>query len=167
MTVRTLEAADWQEWRRMRRALWPHCSGAEHEAEMGTWAARPDATVLVCVRESGGLCAFAEVGGRPYADGCRTSPVAFLEGWYVDPDSRGAGLGRLLVEAAEAWARGQGFHELASDALLDNEQAQRAHQRLGFVEVERAVRYRKPLTDAKIATSIPRPPSLTGAPSAP
>jgi aminoglycoside 6'-N-acetyltransferase I len=156
MTVRTLEAADWQEWRRMRCALWPDCTGAEHEAAMGAWSVRPDAAVLVCVRASGGLCGFAEVGARPYADGCRTSPVAFLEGWYVDPDSRGAGIGRLLVEAVEAWARGQGFHELASDALLDNEQAQKAHRQLGFVEVERAVRYRKPLTDAEIWTSTPR-----------
>jgi aminoglycoside 6'-N-acetyltransferase I len=51
----------------------------------------------------------------------RTSPVAFLEGWYVDPDYRGARVGRRLVEAVEAWAREQGFSELASDALLDNE----------------------------------------------
>jgi hypothetical protein len=47
----------------------------------------------------------------------------------------------------EAWAHGQGLRELASDALLENEQRQRAHTRLGFEEVERAVRYRKALND--------------------
>lgn len=33
-----------------------------------------------------------------------------------------------------------------TDALLDNEGSHRAHERLGFIEVERAVRYRKPLS---------------------
>jgi len=73
--------------------------------------------------------------------------VAFLEGWYVDPDRRGSGVGRALVDAVEAWARGQGLQELGSDALLHNEASHRAHERLGFIEVERAVRYRKPLTE--------------------
>jgi len=136
----------------MRCTLWPDGTAVEHEAEMGVWLARPDATVVVCVRESGGLCGFAEAGARPYADGCRTSPVAFLEGWYVDLDCRGAGVGRRLVEAVEAWARERGLQELASDTLLDNEQGHIAHTRLGFVEVERAVRYRKPLDDGGIAT---------------
>ena len=71
--------------------------------------------------------------------------MAVLEGWYVDPDRRGTGIGRALVEAVEAWARDRHLQELASDALLGNEASQRAHERLGFVEVERAVRYRKAL----------------------
>jgi aminoglycoside 6'-N-acetyltransferase I len=129
----------------MRRALWPSLTEAEHEAEMAVWLARPDAAVIVGVRDGGGLCGFVEVATRPHADGCRTSPVAFLEGWYVDPDCRGKGVGRALVEAVEAWARERGLHELASDALLDNQGGQRAHERVGFVEVERAVRYRKVL----------------------
>jgi aminoglycoside 6'-N-acetyltransferase I len=145
-TVRVFQSADWPEWRRMRCALWPDHSAAEHEADMAGWLARSDAAVVVCSRASGALCGFAEAGSRPYADGCWTSPVAFLEGWYVDPDCRGSGVGRALVEAVEAWARERGFHELASDALLDNEGSHRAHERLGFIEVERAVRYRKRLS---------------------
>jgi aminoglycoside 6'-N-acetyltransferase I len=110
---------------------------------MRVWLARPDATVAVCLRASGGLCGFAEAATRPYADGCRTSPVAFLEGLYVDHDCRRSGLGRLLVRAVEAWARERGLSKLASDALLDNEGSHKAHERLGFLEVERAIRYRK------------------------
>ena len=86
----------------MRCALWPHHTAAEHEAEMRAWLTRSDTAVVVCVRQRGGLCGFAEVSARPYADGCRTSPVAFLEGWYVDPDFRGEGVGRALVETIEA-----------------------------------------------------------------
>jgi aminoglycoside 6'-N-acetyltransferase I len=147
MIVRMFQPADWQEWRRMRCALWPDQTAAEHEKEMRAWLERSDTGVVLCARASGGLCGFAEVGTRPYADGCHTSPVAFLEGWYVDPDMRRQRVGRALVEAVEVWAREFGLRELASDALLENTVSQKAHDRLGFIEVERAVRYRKALRD--------------------
>ncbi len=142
MTVRGLAEGERAEWLRMRRALWPEvAAGEEHEADQ--WLARPDATVLVWARPEGGLGGFAEVGLRSVADGCETSPVAYLEGWYVDPDLRRQGVGRALIEAAQAWAAAQGLTELASDTQLTNTAAQRAHERLGFREVERAVLYVK------------------------
>jgi aminoglycoside 6'-N-acetyltransferase I len=144
MTVRVLQRPDWGEWLRMRCVLWPDEPDA-HEAEMRQWLSRPDTAVFVAVRPGGGLGGFAEVGTRPYADGCLSSPVAFLEGWYVDPDLRGQGLGRQLVQAVEAWAQARALSELASDTLLENTRSQRAHERAGFIEVERAVRYRKQL----------------------
>lgn len=146
LQIRARQPSDDPEWLRMRRALWPEGDAATHAAEMVEWVARPDAVVLVAERAGGrGLAGFAEVATRPYADGCETSPVAYLEGWYVDPDARRHGVGRALVRAAEAWARERGLHELASDALLDNIISQQAHEALGFTEVERAVRYRKAL----------------------
>jgi aminoglycoside 6'-N-acetyltransferase I len=102
--------------------------------------------VLVATRPNGpGLCGFAEIGTRSVADSCGTSPVAYLEGWYVDPDMRLKGFGAALVSAAEAWARARGYREFASDAQLHNIDSQRAHVALGFTEVERAVLYRKVL----------------------
>lgn len=128
----------------MRRALWPHDTEEAHQIEMAAWLARSDAVVLVADRVDGqGLAGFAEVGTRLYADGCDTSPVAYLEGWYVDRDVRRQGIGAALVRAAEAWTQERGYCELASDALLDAIDSQRAHESLGFIEVERAVRYRK------------------------
>ncbi|MDQ2665075.1 MAG: GNAT family N-acetyltransferase [Gemmatimonadota bacterium] len=97
------------------------------------------------------LAGCAEIGGRSYADGCATSPVAYLEGWYVDPDVRRAGVGAALGRTAVAWARRHSFTELASDALLDNVLSQRAHEAIGFEDVERSVKYRTDLgseTDA-------------------
>lgn len=125
----------------MRQALWPD----QTSADMDEWLARPDAAVLVAERPGGGLGGFAEVGERSIAQGCSTSPVAYLEGWYVDPDLRGQQVGAGLLQAIEAWARRAGYRELASDTTLANEASQRAHQALGFIEVERAVQYRKPL----------------------
>jgi aminoglycoside 6'-N-acetyltransferase I len=143
--VRAYRPADHGEWLRMRRALFPDIPAEHEEADAAEWLARPDATVLVAARPDGRLAGFAEVGERPYADGCDTSPVAYLEGWWVDADVRRTGVGAALVRAAEEWARARGRAELASDALLDNEASHRAHGALGFEEVERSVKYRKAL----------------------
>lgn len=144
MMTRSLEAKDVAAWLNMRRALWPDSDPADAEA----WRARPDAATFVAVTDGPAgavLAGFAEAGERPYADGCDSSPVAFLEGWYVEPQYRHQGVGRLLVQAVEAWALARGLSELASDSLLEETAAQAAHQAVGFQEVERAVRYRKPL----------------------
>ena len=131
----------------MRRALYPSLAPDEEAPDAAAWLARSDAAVIVAARAGGaGLAGFVEVGARDYADGCATSPVAYLEGWYVDPDVRRSGVGAALVRAAEAWARSRGYAELASDALLDNVTSQQAHAALGFAEVERSVKYRKALT---------------------
>jgi aminoglycoside 6'-N-acetyltransferase I len=141
MVIRPYVPTDYAEWRRMRTALWPD----QTEADMSAWLVRPDAVVLVAVKPPSGLAGFAEVGARPFVDGCESSPVAYLEGWYVDADQREQGIGAALIHAVEDWARAQGYRELASDTELDNLISQRAHERLGFSEVERAVRYRNEL----------------------
>jgi aminoglycoside 6'-N-acetyltransferase I len=146
MHIRAYRSTDFPEWLRMRRALWPEIAREDEEADAAAWLARPDAIVLVAARPGDtGLAGFAELGTRPYADGCDTSPVAYLEGWYVDADVRRRGVGGALVRAGEAWARERGCRELASDALLENIVSQTAHEALGFAEVERAVHYRKDL----------------------
>jgi aminoglycoside 6'-N-acetyltransferase I len=68
-----------------------------------------------------------------------------VEGWYVNGEFRGRGVGRDLMRAAEDWARAQGCREMASDTWIDNEVSQRAHEALGFEVVDRCVNYRKNL----------------------
>lgn len=132
-------------WGAFRRALWSDLDDAKsaHECE-GILA---DESCAVFIAERGGVpIGFIEARLRQYADGCDTSPVGFIEGWYVRPESRRAGIGGLLVAAAEDWARAKGCSEMASDALLENSVSHRAHERLGYVEVETRVAFRKDLS---------------------
>ena len=133
--VRILAAGDEPEWGRMRSALWPD----QTPDDMAHWRARPDAVTLVADRPGGGLCGFADVGERPWAEGADRGPVAYLEGWWVDPDVRRSGVGRALVRAAESWGRQRGLRHFCSDVEPGNDASLRAHGRLGFEVVGRAV----------------------------
>jgi aminoglycoside 6'-N-acetyltransferase I len=100
---------------------------------------------FVAERPSGGLCGFLEAALRSRADGCDSTPVGYLEGWYVDEDFRRHGVGRALVEAAEGWARSKGCRQMASDAELWNTVSHQAHGALGDEEAARLVLFKKDL----------------------
>ena len=141
MRIRAYRPADRRSYQALREKLWPDCSDADNDS----WFARDDATTFVAERPDGSLCGFVEVGSRPYAEGCASSPVGYIEGWWVDDDMRKRGVGRALIEAAEQWARAKGHTEMASDSLIDNAVSHSAHAALGFEEVERLVMFRKSL----------------------
>ena len=143
MRIRPYTDADWPEWLRMSVALFYEHTAAELEPDMRAFRARSDANVFVAERDDGSVAGFVEVGSRPYADGCHTSPVGYIEAWYVDHDVRRHGFGRALLGAAEAWARTLGYREMASDASLDNTESHLAHNRSGYQEVDRVVQFRK------------------------
>ena len=148
MRIRRYEDPDFGEWFRMARALFsfPIDTLEEEAAEMRRTLARLDAAVFVLARDDNrSLAGFVEVGARSVADGCSSSPVGYVEAWYVDPDARRSGYGRALLAAAENWARSQGYSEMASDALIDNDVSHAAHRQSGYIEVDRVITYRKPL----------------------
>lgn len=147
MKTRLLEPRDRQSWAAMRAALWPdEEADALAHATLMHFSGRPLAeAVFICEDNSGAMCGFLELGLRPYAEGCASSPVPFIEGWYVAPVARHKGAGRALVSAAESWALLRNFTEIASDTQIDNSQSQGAHAALGYEEVERLVTFRKSL----------------------
>ena len=144
--VRRGAEADIAAWATLRAELWPDDAAASHAAEIRDSLAHEDVAGFLVVDADGRVQGFAEATlRRDYVNGTESSPVGFLEGWYVAPAARGAGAGRALVAAVEQWAREQGCSELASDALLDNEASHRAHAACGFEETERVVYFRKRL----------------------
>ena len=146
MRIREVSLKDQSAWLRMRNALWPG-SLADHDLEIKQFFEEPDEQLRTFVAEDGdgNLVGFLELDQRKYAPGCDSSPVPFIEGWYVDPSARQLGVGRALVREAERWATAAGFHEIASDAEIDNEGSHAAHRALGYEEIERVVCFRRPL----------------------
>jgi aminoglycoside 6'-N-acetyltransferase I len=135
-----------EEWLRMRSVLWPHCLPEQLRLEMREWLSNPEKRACFVVEASPGrLCGFLEAGLRDYADGCDTSPVGYIEGWYVDASYQRMGLGRALVRAAEEWARSKGLRQMASDCELDNHTSLAAHLALGYEEAERSIHFCKNL----------------------
>ena len=148
LRVRPVSQADAAAWLRMRCALWPEGSEAEHGDEIKRFFAgqlHDPLQVLLAVDQADAPLGFAELSIRAYAEDCVTDRVAYLEGWYVAPASRRRGVGRALVGAAETWARAQGCTEFASDALLDNHVSAAAHRALGFAETVQIRCFRKAL----------------------
>jgi aminoglycoside 6'-N-acetyltransferase I len=144
--IRRIAESDRSHWVRMRDALWPG-SLADHDAETRAHFDSSAETPIVFVAESAGqVVGFLELDYRKYAPGCRSSPVPFIEGWYVDAAFRGQGIGRALVGAAEAHARDAGHREIASDTEVPNAGSIAAHAALGYEEIERVVCFRKSLS---------------------
>jgi aminoglycoside 6'-N-acetyltransferase I len=141
VTIRPLRDTDAVEWLRLRRDLWRTIAVDELKREMRVIRADLDRQpVFVAERPDGGLCGLVEVSIRSAAPGCTTDRIGYLEAWYVDPDWRGQGLGRRLVETAEAWARSAGCREMASDTTPAYPLSPMAHAALGYQEVERYFR---------------------------
>ena len=132
----------------MRQALWPSEAG-EHAREIARYFDRGGTPqlleVLLAFGEKREAVGFVELSIRPYAEGCTTDRVAFVEGWYVEPSERRRGFGAALIRAAEDWARSQGCVELGSDAEVENVESAAAHRALGFAETGIVRCFRKEL----------------------
>lgn len=122
----------------MMRALWPDASDADLDG----------VTVLVWEREehaARGLGGFVSFSLRDWAEGCESTPVPYVEGWWVAPELRGTGVGRALIAAVEAWCVANGYTELASDVEVENTGSLQAHAALGFEPTVRLQYFRKRL----------------------
>jgi aminoglycoside 6'-N-acetyltransferase I len=146
--IREMEARDCAAWTKMRAALWPDASEQLHAAEIETFLAGPEAWSFIAETTDGEPAGFAEIALRPYANGCESRPVPFLEGIWVEPRFRRQGLGARLMTHIETLLAARGFREIGSDALFDNRASHAAHRAWGFSETERVVYFRKALNAA-------------------
>ncbi len=146
MEIRRATPDDVEAWLALRRALWPNTTEEHHRAEIAETLARPVAAATFLAGDAGAPpVGFVEVTLRRWAEGCESSPVGYLEGWYVEPTARGHRIGAALVGAAEAWARERGCTEMASDTGLGNSVSHAAHEWLGYEVVAKLVCFRKSL----------------------
>lgn len=147
IVVRPIDTSDADEWVRMRHALWPDEEVADLSREVGAFFkgnSKYISAVFIALTD-GKPAGFIELNIRPYAEGCQSSPVPHVEGWYVAAHARRRGVGRKLMAAAEAWATEHGYTELTSDTTEAYPDSVPAHIANGFEEVERLIAFRKNL----------------------
>jgi aminoglycoside 6'-N-acetyltransferase I len=142
-SVRQMGRADREAWARMRAALWPDASAEEHGKDVAAMLADATGWGFVAQNNDGAPVGFAEITIRPFANGCDSRPVPFLEGIWVEPRFRRQGVGALIVEHVEAFVAARGFGEIGSDALIENHISHAAHRGWGFCETERVIYFRK------------------------
>jgi GNAT superfamily N-acetyltransferase len=71
------------------------------------------------------------------------APICYLEDLFVDPELRGRGLGRALIEDLLALGRARGWSGLYWHTQEDNATARRLYDR--FAKADDFVRYRIPI----------------------
>ncbi len=142
--IRRATYEDKEIWFHMRKSIWPdvpdHYMTFDQDRIL---ASEEDAVFIAFV--AGQPAGLLETRLRDYAEGCSTSPVGYIEAWFVYDHFRGQGIAGALVQSAEDWARSKGCTEMASDTWLDNARSIRAHEKLGYHEVERLVHFVKHL----------------------
>lgn len=135
-------------WRAMREDLYSGIDEAFNEFEMALILGSPDRACLLVRAPDDEAVGFIEVSLRNVVDGCLGGPVGYIEGIYLVPSWRGLGLGPGMIDAVAQWFRAQGCRDMATDAELDNRDAQQFWSELGFEETWRIVQYRKSLGEA-------------------
>lgn len=132
-------------WRAMRADLYSGLDDAFNEFEMDLILSSRDRACLLVRAPNDDAVGFIEVSLRNVVDGVVGGPVGYIEGIYLVPSWRGLGLGPAMIEAVAEWFRSEGCRDMATDAEIENDDAQQFWSDLGFEETWRIVQYRRPL----------------------
>lgn len=134
VTIRPLEARDEAEWRRLWTAYLDFYESKVPEEVYATSFAR---MLSGAAGEFRGR--IAEVDGRPcglvhylfHRHGWKVENVCYLQDLYADPEVRGNGVGRALIEAVYAAADAEGAPAVYWMTQEFNATARRLYDRIG------------------------------------
>lgn len=128
--------------------LWPSSDKLALEKELEQLLQDSNAALFIKKDTLNRTIGFAQVQLRSdYVEGTSSSPVGYLEGLYVCEEARRQGLAKRLVSACESWAKVKGCSEFASDCELTNTESYMMHLKLGFIEANRVICFKKDIED--------------------
>lgn len=144
IVIRRVSQEDRGTWFEMRKGIWPDAPDEYLEFDMDEILSSDRDAVFIAFVDAV-PAGMIEARLRDFCEGCETSPVGYIEAWFVHEQFRGRGVAAGLVFEAENWVRGRGCSEMGSDTWLDNAASIRAHLKLGYSEAERLVHFVKQL----------------------
>ena len=147
INIRSIRHQDCNAWSALRVEFLPEIKNI-NQAEVDAFfhGSYPNVQeVLIALDDAQKMVGFIELNLRDNVPGSSQQTTPYIEAWFVSPDYQGQGIGKALIQAAEKWAKQQGFQELGSDAPITNEKSVNLHKQLGFNEIERVVCLLKPL----------------------
>lgn len=143
--LQTLDTSLCEAVAQLASELWPDADPGEMTAYYQELAQSTTATCYL-LQEGKDYIGFIELNTRvDYVEGSDDAPVAYIEGIYIHPTHRHKGYGRLLIAAAEAWAKTRSLTQLCSDTEIENDESIGFHKANGFTEVSRIVCFVKNL----------------------
>lgn len=133
MRIRSMRAGDAGEIAALCEQLGYPSTPAQVAHRFGLLAERPESAVFVAEDEDEAaderIAGFVHVQGRLAVE---SDPRAEIAGLVVDEARRSAGVGRVLVAAAERWAADRGYDEVTLRSNVARERAHRFYQSLGY-----------------------------------
>jgi GNAT superfamily N-acetyltransferase len=142
MNVRRMTSGDADEVAALCEQLGDPASPPQITHRLGLIAERRDHAAFVVEDEGERVVGWVHVYGHvPLAE----DAFAEIGGLVVERRERGQGVGRLLVETAEAWSRDAGYDELRVASQTARESAHEFFERLGYARTATTVHFARPL----------------------
>jgi len=156
MKILRITQKDLSDWQTLALRLWSNYSPEEMKTILYSTLESPKEGGFLARDDAGRAIAFMNLSLRyDYVPGAKESPVAYIEGIYVEEAYRKQGIAAHLVRHAEQWAHEKKCTELASDALIENTDSHHFHTQMGFREVERVVTFIKSIQPTADTKGVP------------
>ena len=143
MNLTQIEKNGFPLWKKYRNAVYNSVTDEFHEIEMNKIFCDIDWFCYFLSNGNNQTIGLVELSSRNIVDGCLSSPVAYIEGLYIEEQHRGKGIGKEVIDAIHDWCKQKGFTELAADTELENIDAQKYFKAVGFKETYRVVEFCK------------------------
>jgi len=99
---------------------------------------------LMLAEQAGRAVALCHVYARPSLD---KPPEAIVQALVVDLAVRGSGVGKIMMTAAETWARDRGFTSVALTSNVTRAEAHAFYEAIGYRRAATSHLFRKSLGD--------------------
>lgn len=138
--VRPASRKDAEALARLSTQLGYPSSRAEVERRLARLGGDKEHAVYVAVNSDGKVVGWVHVSVSHLVE---SDPEAEIGGLVVDGECRGIGVGRLLTERAEQWARAKGLKSVYLRSNIIRKDAHAFYLRLGYTVIKTQYAFRK------------------------